>query len=785
MNVNRPGALDLVGIAALSGSVLAFEVILLRLFEFSHWHHFAGLSIALALLGLGTAGTVLALAGDRAVAGGSRWFVTGMLIAAAGFLFVLWLNSQIALRPVFAAWDAVEMARVLAVDFAAFVPFFGAGLALGQVFPRWPAFPARLYSANLFGSGIGSVAASVLMVFLAPESALALVAVVLLVAAVLICARRGMPGRAIVAIVIVLPAGLFVYSPPEPKVSDFKALAELADLPGSETISESPGLYGRLSVVRAPSLRIAPGLSLSWTGAIPVRDAAVIGSDTVIPLSTDYAVVPDHAEASLVALPLALRPTGRVLVVGSSDWATPAMAAGRALTWLEPDRRLTDLARERGARFEAASDSAYRFLRTSNRKFSLISLDGVFAAGDAASEDYLLTSAGLADALKRLSAGGLLAVAVPIEYPPRQGPRLLASVAAALERLGVEQPGTHVAALRGMQSMLVLAGPQPMKPFEIQAVAAFGDAWQFDRVWLPGMSAGQANRHHVLDQPVFHQAAAAVLSGEPMPQTARWFETRPATLARPYFWRAMQWHKLPQMFGQLGKRAASLLDWTLVMSLLAMVLVTLLAAVLIVAPLGKLPRLVPPLGRVSVAGYFVGLGLGFMLLEMAVFQRVIMFLDRPVLAASVVFAVFLVGAGLGSAMAPKHNAVARIFGALAAGGAITVAALWLAADWLLALPLAPRIAALALLMLPMTWAMGRPFPWALGRLSAQSNWLPWGWGINAFASVAAASAAPLISVQFGQPATLLAGAVCYLAVWRVARGWVILRPGPAAAPLAG
>jgi len=774
MKGERPGLLDLVGLAALSGSVLAFEVILLRLFEFSHWHHFAGLSIALALLGLGTAGTVLALVGDRAVQAGSRWFVSGMLIAAVGFLFVVWLNSQISLRPVFAAWDAAEMAKVLAVDFAAFLPFFGAGLAIGQVFPRWPAFPTRLYSANLFGSGIGSITASVLMAAIAPEQALALIAFVLLGVAALIAFFRGLPGRAMLATVIMAVSALFVHSPPEPRVSDFKALSRLVELPGAEVVSVEEGLSGRLSVVRAPSLRVAPGLSLSWTGAIPNVDAAVIGSDTVVPLADDYARVPDHARASLVGLPLALRESGEVLVVGSSAWSTPALAAGRKLTWLEPDRRLTDLARQRHARFDAVTDSAYRFLATTGRTFSLIALDDVFATGDAASEDYLVTTDGLAAALERLEAGGLLAMAIPVEYPPRHAPRLLASLDTALKRIDAAQPGEHVAAVRGMQAMLVLAGRRPLGSSTKEAIRDFTDAWQFDRVWLPGMSTETANRHHVLDEPAFHLAAASVFAGERMPAAVRWFETRPATEQRPYFWRAMRWSSLPDMFEQLGQRAASLLDWTLVMSAMAMVVVTLLAAVLIILPRGRLPRLSPPFGRASVAGYFLALGLGFMLIELAVFQRAILFLDRPVLAASVVFALFLVGAGVGSAMPPKRNAMRRIFAALAVGGVMTTAALWLAGDWLLELPLALRIAVLGLAMLPLTWAMGRPFPWALGRLSAHPNWLPWGWGVNAFASVAAASAATLISVQFGQPATLLVGVFCYLGAWRIARRWVLV-----------
>jgi len=205
---HKPATLDLVGLAALSGAVLAFEVVLLRLFEFSHWHHFAGLSIALALLGMGTAGTVLALAGRRAVEAGSRWFVTGMLIAAAGFVMVLWLHSRIALRPVFAAFDAGELGRLLIVDFAAFIPFFGAGLAIGQVFPRWPAFPGRLYSANLLGSGAGAVAASMLLAAMPPEAALALIPMALLAVAVTLGLARGLRGATLVALILMVPAAL-------------------------------------------------------------------------------------------------------------------------------------------------------------------------------------------------------------------------------------------------------------------------------------------------------------------------------------------------------------------------------------------------------------------------------------------------------------------------------------------------------------------------------------------------------------------------------------------------
>lgn len=764
-----PSPLDLIALGAVAGSVLAFEVILLRLFEFSHWHHFAGLSIALALLGLGCAGTLLALLGPRAM--GDRSFILGMLIAAGGFLFVLWLNSRIALRPVFAAWDPGEMARVLAVDFAAFVPFFGAGLAIGQVFSRWPTYPRRLYAANLFGSGAGAAVASALLAVLAPETGLALIAVGLLVCASALAWRRHLPPAAAVAALLLVPAAVFVHSPPEPRVSDFKALSRISELPDARVLGVEPGLSGRLSVIRAPSLRSAPGLSLDWPGAVESGDAAVVGSDRVIALADDYGRVPEHAEASLVALPLALRERGRVLAVGSASWSTPAFAAGRELVWIEPDRRLTDLARERGARFEAVEDSPWRFLGRDGQSFSLIALDGAFDGGDAASENYLLTDAGLARALGRLAPDGMLSVAVGIDYPPRDGPRLLATVAAALERRGVAEPGEHVAAVRGMQSMLVLVGREAISADDVARIAGFARRWHFDRVWLPGMDPGKANRYHVLDEAVYHAAARAAFTGTAMPAPARWFTTEAATVARPYFWRAMQWQQLPGLFERLGRRAASLLDWTLVMSAVSMAVVVVLAAILILAPLGRMPRLKPPFRRLTVAGWFLALGLGFMLVEMAIFQRAILFLERPVLAASVVFALFLVGAGFGSAMPPKRDDPARIFAALVGGAAVTAGILWLAPGWLLALPQGARIAALALVLLPLTWAMGRPLPWSLGRLSDQPRWLPWGWGINAFASVAAASLAPLLSVHFGQPTTLAAGGACYGVAALIALAW--------------
>src|SRR5260370_17254749 len=109
---DRPSWLHLAALFSLSAATLAFEILLLRLFEFSHWHYFAGFAIALALLGLGAAGTTLALLGDRLQHWGDGWFLGGLLTAALGLYFVLGLPAYAALRPIFAASDSPALANL-------------------------------------------------------------------------------------------------------------------------------------------------------------------------------------------------------------------------------------------------------------------------------------------------------------------------------------------------------------------------------------------------------------------------------------------------------------------------------------------------------------------------------------------------------------------------------------------------------------------------------------------------------------------------------------------------
>jgi len=780
---DRPSLLHLAALFGLSAATLAFEILLLRLFEFSHWHYFAGFAIALALLGLGAAGTTLALLGARPGRWGDGWFLGGLLTAALGLYVVLGLQAYVALRPIFAAWDARELGKLLLVDVAAFLPFYGAGLAIGQVFIRWPRHARKLYAVNLLGSGVGSIVASFLLAFGSIAAALALVALLLLLLGAGVALAQRQRRAAALCLIALLPAVLLTWRPPVPAVSDFKALARVQDLPDVQVLAVQPGLIGQLTLLRSESLRYAPGLSLAWPQSIPAVDVAIIGSDTEVPLPGAFPSDAHHAPASLAGLPFALRPHGAALVLGASAWQSPALAgAENTITWIEPDQRVLDIARERGARsprFTLIADQPYRHLAISPARYDLIVADQAYNGGDAATEDYLFTAEGITLALQRLAPDGVLAVPLRVQQPPRHLTRMLATIEQALVRHGARTPGAHVAALRGLQTHLLLVAPQPLLKADSTALRAFAQQWQFDFDWLPDVTGEEVNRYHKLEAPIFFATARAILTGEAaLPDDATWFATDSARLDRPYLWRSLRWERAPDLIETMGWRAMAYLDWSLIFSAATVALVAVLAFVLILAPLGRLPASAAPLSRLSIAAYFTMLGLGYLLIEIAVLQRVILFTGQPVLAASMVFAIFLTGSGVGSAMAPEartRRVALHMFAVIGVGFMVAATALWLAADVLLEPETTLRLTLVIMLILPLAWTMGRPFPWALRQFADQPRWIPWAWAINGFASVAAASLAPLISVHHGQPVTLAMGALCYAVALMVALRWTTAR----------
>jgi hypothetical protein len=169
--------------------------------------------------------------------------------------------------------------------------------------------------------------------------------------------------------------------------------------------------------------------------------------------------------------------------------------------------------------------------------------------------------------------------------------------------------------------------------------------------------------------------------------------------------------------------------------------------------------------------YFFAIGLAFLFIEIAFIQTFILFLDHPLYAVATVLTAFLVFAGLGSASIahfrkdaarPSRFAGKAVAGIIGLGIAYSFL-LGPLCDSLMTLPLALRVIVSILLIAPLAFCMGMPFPLGLERVGAEMpGFIPWAWGINGCASVVSAVMASLLAIQFGFTVVIISALLLYL-----------------------
>jgi hypothetical protein len=170
--------------------------------------------------------------------------------------------------------------------------------------------------------------------------------------------------------------------------------------------------------------------------------------------------------------------------------------------------------------------------------------------------------------------------------------------------------------------------------------------------------------------------------------------------------------------------------------------------------------------------YFVAIGVGYILVEIAFIQRFVLFLGHPVYALTVVVFLMLLSSGVGSLAARRLLAeTTKVILALTlvvGGLIIALFELPLMLQMLVGLPFGVKLFLTALVLVPLGFFMGMPFPTGLRALAAASegsddSLIEWAWAMNAAASVLGSVAAMVIAIHFGLNLTLATGAAAYVA----------------------
>jgi hypothetical protein len=169
--------------------------------------------------------------------------------------------------------------------------------------------------------------------------------------------------------------------------------------------------------------------------------------------------------------------------------------------------------------------------------------------------------------------------------------------------------------------------------------------------------------------------------------------------------------------------------------------------------------------------YFIAVGFGYILVEISLIQRFVLFLGHPTYALTVVVFLLLLSSGIGSVAARRwisgSNRVLPLLGLIA--GLILLNVLVL--PWLLSLaiglPFALKLGLSGLVLAPLGFLMGMPFPTGLRLVKT----VEWAWALNAAASVLGSVMAMIIAIHYGLTVTLVCAAVAYLLAGLCSRSW--------------
>lgn len=767
-----------------SAVIILVEIALMRELALRFWEHLAWLVISIALLGFGVSGTVLVLVHRFLRVSRQQLQYLSLLGLGLSLPACAWLADSIDINLIQMIWQPAMMWAVGGLEAALGIPFVFGGMFIGLALEDRPDRVSGHYAANFLGSGAGGLVALPLLYIVPPRLLILLGGCTVMLTALLFVRKKGQAMGWIFSTLLLAVMVLLV--PHSPTISEEKDIMQLKAMTDSKTVARRYGPQGLIEIVEAPAYHTAPGLALNYSQSVPPQnliliDGQVVGSLYGISSVQEYAFM-DH---TTLALPYYMGRFNHVLIGDESGSGQVELALFHdigSITALTRNGQLADLLTREIATYSTNTYNSGNItlkvgtlrehLQRSAERHPLIVLPtvGTDPAGLAATEpDSRITLETLQLCFARLTTGGMLSVSTNIHLPPRESLRLLHLLIEILRESGRE-PADHIAMIRNWATVTLVAAKSPLTGPQLTGIRAFCQERGFDLVWLPDLHEVETNRFHRLEKrDDYYHGALSLLGPEPNLFIENYiYDLTIPDDNRPFFGHFSRLQSLHTLTAELGRYGRTYVEVGTVLLLAALGQALLLAATLIVLPL--VPVVGLPGGRrerVAVLGFFSAVGLGFMLLEMGLLQRLTVYLAHPLWASATVITGFLVFGGIGSSISSllrKRLAVTHL--AVIVGVVVAGIALVLVAERFFAvtggLELKGRIVAAYLLLAPLTLLMGMVFPLGMRRLGAvQPQFIPWAWSANGFTSVLATLFAPVMAMQWGFDLVAWSALGCY------------------------
>jgi spermidine synthase len=765
-----------VAVALMSFAALLLELGLTRLFSVVLFYHFAFLAISIALLGLG-AGAVFACIRREWL---SQWSVSqlGTAICAVNAIVILGVLELVVHTAVALRLDWPNFWRLTVLYLAAAVPFFLTGLLFSLVFARHSSRITQLYGADLLGGSVACLALVPLLNIVGGPNAILFAAAAVAVAGVAWAA----PGKRVIpATLAVILLGLIA--------ANFHD--KLIDIFYAKGMKRTPPVYARWNAISRVEVD-------NWGNA----KAIVIDADASTALMNTDPMHwrEDYRRNLMSAAPSVaniLRPHGDFAIIGPGGGVDVLRAVANGspnVTGIEINPIIANnIMRDRFADYTFhlyqipqvhmnVSDGR-SFVRNSRDKYDVVQMTLVdtwasTAAGAfALSENNLYTVEAFKEYFEHLKPDGMIAITRWEFAKPREALRVVSQAIEALHELGVMDTTQNFIVVsdgelaKDGEPVVVLAKKTPFTLEEQRAVLDHIEGTNGQEpnlnlrvLYLPATGDQLGMAHPAFAQLILGQDPERFSESYP-------YNVSPVTDNAPFFFFTLKPEQVFRGSDQGG------IDWkvNLGIAILGIVLLVSVAAVIVFLVLPLALSKETRSGRSLRVLYFVAIGLGYIMVEIAFIQRFVLFLGYPTYALTVVVFLMLLSSGAGSLVSRRwFSEPTRVFIALAfivVALSIYIFALPHLLEALIGVSFAVKLLISALLLVPLGFAMGMPFPSGLRALSSSAESresrshhgaVEWAWAMNAASSVLGSVLAIVIAIQFGLTMTLACGAVAYL-----------------------
>jgi len=756
-------------------ATVMFEVLLTRIFSLTMWYHFAFMAISIAMFGLTLGALLVFLRPDR-------WPEATLLhsMGQCALLLAIYMTVVIFLHiSLYLPSPNVAMLPMVLTFIGVAVPFVFSGIFICLALTRFPSQIGSLYAVDLAGAAIGCLCVIAALHWLDGVGAvLACATLAALAAAILLPGKR----KAVAVLISAILGGTTIWT------GIYLARHQLAafrieHIKGAEQEAidyERWNSFSRIAVLKpSKSGALAWNLSTEFKGSLDIESRwlqidAIAGTQ-LVGFDGDLKKV-EFLRWDLPNFVHHLRPGGRVAIVGAGggrDVLTAKLFGQKRVLAVEINGDIMRVVNDRFGDFTGhlerdpgvtfVNDEARSYLAREKERFDIVEVTFVdtFAATAAGAyaltENSLYTVEGWKVFLDRLNDDGLLAVSRGVSS---ELGRLVALGRAALLRTGAAQPERHMVLVTNRHGTaksahrmgVLLVRKTPFGEAELGQIHRLADQLNFEVELQPG-----AAKSNLLLALATGRGMEDVLSSGPINYEAP-TDDQPFFfyMARPSAWLLMRGGESSPGSGAAVVLAALLL--TVVVLTVACIALPLVFARV------KLAR-----SDTVLLAFFAAIGIGFMLIEVSMLQRLIVFLGHPVYSLSVILFVLLLAGGLGSYLSTQirddrlRAAGVRVLvvlaGVLVVAGLVTVPLITFFSDG----ETPVRVAVSGALLAVMGVFMGMAFPMGMRLAMASRRELgPWLWGVNGAMSVLASVLAVVIAMALGISASFWTGVASYV-----------------------